>query len=329
MEARGIGRTGGAGPISLRVSVTDRCSLRCLFCMPAEGMEKFPRAEILRYEEVHRFIRLVRGRFGLAKVRITGGEPLARKGIVGFVEMLAGEGLEDLAMTTNGQALAPLAADLKRAGLRRVNISLYTLDPRTFEHLTRGGDLARTMEGIEAALRAGLAPVKTNTIVLRGVNDGEVGTIARFGIERGIEARFIELMPVGPAAARHKEWFVPASEIMARLREGLRLQPLPPRRGASATRYEARDGDGNLGVVGVIPSFTEPFCGECNRLRLTADGRLVGCLAADGATPIAPLLREAGAASDERILETASDVLERKRARRGFWSGRYMARTGG
>ena len=329
MERIEPGQVGCPGPISLRISVTDRCGLECLFCTPLGGLRRLAREEILRYEEILRLVRLIRGHFGLVKVHVTGGEPLARRGIVAFVAALARDGAEDLVMTTNGQQLGAFAAELKRAGLKRLNISLPSLDPRTFRELTRGGDLGRTLDGIGAALRADLAPVKCNMIVLRGVNDHEVADAGQTAIRRGVQVRFIEIMPIGPAAERHRDWFVPSWETLDRLGRRFKLQSLPRREGSSAEEYLLTDAAGNMGVVGLISSCTQPFCGDCNRLRLTADGRLVGCLAENGAERILPLLRTGRPADEERIVETVAALLRKKRARCGFSSGRYMVETGG
>lgn len=329
MERIDLGQIGRPGPISLRISVTDRCQLGCLFCTPLGGLRKFARAEILRYEEILRLVRLIRGHFGLVKVHITGGEPLARRGIVEFVGMLARDRVEDLAMTTNGQQLGEFAAALERAGLRRINVSLPSLNPRTFKELTRGGDLGRTLDGIGAALRADLAPVKCNMIVLRGVNDHEVADAGQAGIQHGVQVRFIELMPIGPAAERHRDWFVPSWETLDRLGRRFKLQALPRRKGSSTEEYLLTDAAGNTGVVGLISSCTQPFCADCNRLRLTADGRLVGCLAENGAERILPLLRTGRPDDEKRIVETVAAILRQKRARCGFSSSRCMVETGG
>ena len=178
-EARAV------GPLSLRVSVTDRCPFRCVYCTPADGVPLFAHADILRYEEIVAFVRVVRRHAGLTKVHVTGGEPLARRDIERFVAMLAAEDVADLALTTNGQALSELAAALRQAGLRRVNVSLDSLDEATFERITRGGELSRVLVGIDAALSAGLHPVKLNATLLRGVNDHEVAALADFAIGRG------------------------------------------------------------------------------------------------------------------------------------------------
>jgi cyclic pyranopterin phosphate synthase len=283
----------------------------------------------LRYEEIMLFVRLLQRTAGLAEVHVTGGEPLERRGILTLVEMLAGAGIEDLAMTTNGQHLARLAGELKRAGLRRINISLHGLTPRSFRELTGGGDLSRTLEGIDAALAAGLAPVKLNTTVVRGANDGQIADIAQLALGRGMEARFIELMPLGPAAERHEELFVSSEEVLHHLRQRFSLRPLARGPGSSSRRYQVVGPQGTTGTVGVISPCTRPFCGDCNRLRLTASGVLLGCLAQGGGEDILPLLRNAPPLDGPHILQQVREVMSRKRTGCGFARRTSMVQIGG
>ena len=329
MENDAVREAATGVPLSLRVSVTDRCRFRCVFCTPAEGVKRFRFAEILRYEEIARFVALLMAHFRLAKVHLTGGEPLDRPEVVKLVRMLAGLGVEDLALTTNGQRLREFAGDLKGAGLRRVNVSLNTLQAETFRGLTGGGELQRTLDGLEAALSAGLAPVKCNATVLRGINDGEVVDLVRFGAARGVETRFIELMPIGPAAKRHADWFVSSDEVLERLRGRFDLRPLPRRRGSSTQEYEVADAGGNTGLVGVISSYTRPFCGDCRRLRLTASGQLVGCLARDSRVDVLPLLRAAGPLDEAALLAKVRAVMRLKRTHHAFSNAQSMVQTGG
>jgi cyclic pyranopterin phosphate synthase len=333
------GQTSG---IALRISVTDRCPMRCIYCMPPEGVPLVGHDDVLRFEEMAALVRAVRGRFGLAKVRLTGGEPLIRRGIVDLVARLAAEGPADLAMTTCGQRLADLAPALRQAGLRRVNVSLDSLDPGTYRALTRGGDLGEVLAGIGAARRARLDPVKLNMVVLRGVNDGEVVRVARWGLERGCEVRFLEVMPIDVASARHGEWFVPSAEVRSRVAAALDLVPLPRRPGTSAREYQARDAAGRAGPVGFISPCSDPFCGDCRRLRLTATGRLIGCLARTDGIDVRPWLKQL-AAGGSREAEVAigaaiEQALGRKRrpddegagrAGRPFVGQACMARIGG
>ena len=315
-------------PISLRVSVTDRCQLRCVYCTPAGGVRRFPAAAVLRDEEILAFVRLLRTHFDLGKVHLTGGEPLLRRGIAALAAALAREGGADLALTTNGQRLGDLAPALRRAGLGRVNVTLNTLRPAVFRALSGGGALARTLDGVEAARRAGLR-VKINATVLRGLNDGELIEMAQYGMERGLEVRFIELMPIGVAARHHARWFVPSSAVLDRLGERFILEPLPRRLGSSCRQFEALDPAGRRGVVSVLSPCTRPFCGDCRRLRLTARGELVGCLAAGGREDILGLLRGADGPEDEKVLESVRTVMRRKRQDTRFSNPRCMVQVGG
>lgn len=317
------------GPISLRISVTDRCGLRCVHCTPASGLRRFATQQILRYEEILSFVRVVKSAFGLAKVHVTGGEPLRRRDIATLVSMLADEGIPDLAMTTNAQHLSANAGPLRRAGLKRINVSLHSLRPDTYRTLTGGGDLAAALAGLEAALAEGFAAVKTNTTLLAGLNDRELPDIVRFAAARGVEARFIELMPLGPAAACHERRFLRASEALARLAEHYRLTPLPRQAGTSARMYEAVGADGRRGRLGVIASCSEPFCGDCNRLRLTADGGLLGCLSRPARQEVLPILREGEPGMAERLREKVRLAMGGKRRDAGFSSTLSMAKVGG
>jgi len=318
----------GPGRITLRISVTDRCELRCIHCTPAEGVERLAPAQVLRSEDILRFVRLIKAHFRITKVHLTGGEPLDRPDIIRLVGLLAAEGIEDLAMTTSGQSLAELATDLKHAGLQRINVSLFSLEPRRFRQLTGGGELGRTLKGINAALDAGLAPVKCNTPVLRGMNDQEVAALARWGIARGVQVRFIELMPIGPAAKRHRDWFVSSEESLALLRDHFDMEPLPPVPGSSCREFRIMDA-GLMGVVGVISSCTKPFCAGCRRLRLTAGGELVGCLARNSRSSVHALLQADGPLDEREVLSRVRAVMQQKRTHHAFVDNHLMVRTGG
>ncbi|HUU43815.1 MAG TPA: radical SAM protein, partial [Planctomycetota bacterium] len=265
----------------------------------------------------------------VTKVRLTGGEPLIRGDVVDLVRMLADEGVPDLALTTHGGRLAGLAAELRDAGLHRVNVSLDSLDPATYRKLTGGAELAPTLEGIDAALDAGLAPVKLNTVVLQGVNDDEVVAIAEYGIARGCAVRFLELMPIGPAAERFDAWFVPSAEVLATLEASFDLEPLGRTRDAASRDFRARDRRGRTGVVGLISPCTEPFCTDCRRLRLTATGKLLGCLAQADGIDVRPILAEGGAAGDARLVEAVDRALRLKTTGRRFGDQKPMVRIGG
>jgi len=315
--------------VSLRLSVTDRCCLRCLYCKPAEGVPLAPRRDVLCFEEMVRVARALDRHVGLTGVRLTGGDPLARADIPELVRMLADLHPPDLALSTNGQRLAPMAEALKAAGLKRVNISLDTLRPDTFRAMTRGGELQATLDGIDAARQAGLAPIKLNVTVLRNVNDREVVDLARYGLQRGCQVRFLELMPIGVAASRHRAWFVPAREVRARLQAAFNLAPLPYEPGATSRNLAARDADGRSGVLGFIAPCSEPFCAGCRRLRLTATGRLLGCLARPEGPDLRPLLRGPVPASDSQLAAAAREALAVKHTGRRFTEQAAMAAIGG
>ncbi len=284
----------------LRVSVTDRCNFRCGYCVPLASPVRFrPQDEILSFEETERVARLF-VRLGVRKIRLTGGEPLLRRHLADLVGRLASlPGLEDLGLTTNGFLLAAQAARLRQAGLRRVTVSLDALDEETFRRLA-GVDypVSVVLAGIDAAIAAGFAPIKLNMVVLRGVNEGQILPMARFAREHGLHLRFIEYMDVGPANGWHREDVVGAAEILARVDAELPIRPVLPRAaGEVAERFRYVDGAGELGVVA---SVTRPFCADCSRARLTADGRLFTCLFGASGTDLRGLLR-AGATDDELV----------------------------
>jgi len=274
----------------LRLSVTDRCNLRCIYCMPEEGITFQPHSEILTYEEMAHAVRLC-VRNGIRKVRLTGGEPLVRKGIVPFIEKLCRiENLQEIALTTNGVLLKEYAHELWRSGLRRINVSMDTLKPEKYQRIARAGSLKQVWEGIEAAEAAGLNPIKINVVALRGVNDDEILDFARLTYRKPYHVRFIELMPLGEANGRAQEDFVSSNEILRRLRSlgRFKLVHSGPLDGP-ASMYAI---DGAEGRIGVIPTLSHHFCETCNRLRLTADGRLRGCLFSDRETDLKTPLRE-------------------------------------
>ncbi len=279
---------------NLRISVTDRCNLRCTYCMP-EDVVFMEKSELLSFEEIARFVE-VAATLGIDKVRLTGGEPLMRRNLPRLVAMLhAIPGIRDIGVTTNGLLLAPVAQPLYDAGMRRINISLDTLDPQRFRQVARRDGLEQTLEGIEAARRAGFKPIKINAVSMRGLTEHEVIPLARYARERGLEMRFIEYMPIGADQwERQKVYF--ADEILEQLtREFGPIVPVDdqdPRAPAQEFRYT--DGGGRLGI---IASVSRPFCLSCNRIRLTADGKLRNCLFALNEVDVKQLLR-AGAATE-------------------------------
>ena len=284
----------------LRISVTDRCNFRCTYCMPAEGMTWLPKSEVLTFEEIERLASLMVSRFGFDGIRLTGGEPTMRAHLSVLVAKLAAlrgpDGLPiDLAITTNAATLTNCVDELRAAGLRRVNISLDTLDRAKFERMTRRDELVRVLAGIDAAVAAGFDSVKINAVVERGVNDDEIVDLAEFGRVKGVEVRFIEFMPLDAEGHWMNDKVVGQDEIVARLAEVHPLEPVPARGAAPADRWRYLDGGG---TVGVIPSVTKPFCGDCDRVRLTADGQFRTCLFATTEFDLRALLRS-GASDDE------------------------------
>jgi len=284
----------------LRVSVTDRCNLRCVYCMPEEGVPSIGHESILRYEEITRVVR-VAASLGISEVRLTGGEPLVRKGIEQLVDSIALiPGLAGLSMTTNGELLAPLADSLALAGLQRVNVSLDSLRPARFRAITRRGTLSNVLAGIEAAQRAGLQPVKINVVVMRGINDDEVADFARLTVGAGWNVRFIELMPLGAGAARTYADFVPIDEIRATIEAELgSLEPAELQGNGPASVWRLPRAKGTLGFIGAI---SHRFCSRCNRLRLTADGKLLPCLLSDAEIDLRGPLRAGGGDAELRDL---------------------------
>lgn len=288
----------------LRISVTDRCNFRCIYCMPLDEYEWINKKEILTFEEITRLATLF-VRLGVEKIRLTGGEPLVRQNLDHLVGKLSAvEGVKDLCLTTNGALLAEKIDALKRAGLRRVNISLDTLDPEKFRQITKRGDLKRVLEGIFAAKNHGLNPIKLNAVIERGVNDEDILDLVEFSRGNGLAIRFIEYMDVGNSNNWTSTKLVSKKEIIAKINARYPLRQVGRDQGtAPSVDYEFVDGRGDLGV---IASVTEPFCSSCTRMRLTADGKLVTCLFSQVGTDVKAHLR--GGASDEELLELISSV---------------------
>ena len=286
----------------LRISVTDRCNFRCTYCMPAEiygeRYEFLPKADLLTFEEITRLTEIMVG-MGAQKVRLTGGEPLVRSDIEKLVNSLAHvEGVEDLTMTTNAYLLPQKAQALKDAGLQRITVSLDTLDSEIFKSMNgRGFGTERVLEGIEAAERVGLHPIKINSVVQKGVNDHTIVDLARYFKERGHIVRFIEYMDVGTLNGWKMDQVVPSDEIVARIDAELPLEPIEGNyRGEVALRYRYRDGGGEIGV---ISSVTKPFCGDCTRLRLSPEGQIYTCLFGSAGTDLRGPMRDG--ATDEEL----------------------------
>jgi cyclic pyranopterin phosphate synthase len=298
----------------LRISVTDRCNFRCLYCMPSEEVEWLPRSELLSYEEILRLVKVFI-KLGIRSVRLTGGEPLVRAHLERLVRGLADLPLDDIALTTNGFLLSQKARKLANAGLKRVNVSLDTLDRKKFREITRADALDRVLEGLGMAKEVGLDPIKINCVVIRGLNDDEIEKLAYFAGSEGYHVRYIEFMPLDGDRRWSSAKVVPADEIVARLKAAFDLVPL----GSDGPAYSYKPADWTAGSVGVIPSVTAPFCDRCDRIRLTADGRLRTCLFALEETDLKSLLREG--ASDSELADTIVSAVARK------WAGHRIGRA--
>ncbi len=295
----------------LRISITDRCNFRCTYCMPTEEMQWLPRAEVLSFEEIERLARIFVERYEVDGIRLTGGEPTVRAHLAVLVDKLsrlrvpdgspsprAGRA-PDLSMTTNGATLRLVAHELRQSGLERVNISLDTLRADRFVAMTRRDELHRVLDGIEAAKEAGFAPVKINAVVQRGINDDEIVDLARFGREHDVELRFIEFMPLNGDGGWGRGEVVGQDEIVAAIDAVFPLESIAARGAAPADRWRYLDG---AGTVGVIPTVTKPFCGDCDRVRLTADGQFRTCLFETREFDLRALLRN-GASDDQLAAE--------------------------
>jgi cyclic pyranopterin phosphate synthase len=303
----------------LRVSLTDRCNYRCHYCMPEEGVELVPRSDVLTFEEIERVVAVMMG-LGVRRVRLTGGEPTVRKDIVEIVRRLGALGLDDLAMTTNGELLAELARPLRDAGLNRLNVSVDTVDAAKFRAITRRGDLSRVLEGIDVARAVGFTGTKINAVVMGGWNDGDIAELCRFSWERDLVPRFIEFMPMSDGALFVPGEFFPAAAIRQRISDV--FGPLVAGDGAGVpgvgpARYVRVAGGPFAGRrAGVISAVTEPFCETCNRVRLSATGQLHTCLAIDDANDLRGPLR--AGASDAELLERVRGAVSQKGEGHGF-----------
>ncbi len=298
----------------LRISVTDRCNFRCTYCMPAEGLDWVPREELLTFEEIARIARIMVHRYGVDGIRLTGGEPTVRARLPVLVKMLA-ELDVDLSLTTNGVSLPLLADDLRRAGLNRVNISCDSLRADRFAKLARRDELARVLVGIDAAIAAGFSPVKVNCVVMRGVNDDEIGDFVAFGRDKGVEVRFIEFMPLDADGTWSSDTVVGVDEILARVNAASPVVATA-RTSAPATRFNFVDG---CGSVGIVASVSDSFCATCDRVRLTADGQFRNCLFAVEETDLRALLRS-GASDDDLAVAIEGSVASK-------WAGHQINRV--
>jgi cyclic pyranopterin phosphate synthase len=292
----------------MRISVTDLCNFRCFYCMPPKGVRRLGHDEVLRFEEICR-VASVAASLGVRTLRLTGGEPLVRRGIVDLVGMLSDvEGIERLAMTTNASHLAEMSSELRAAGLDRVNISLDTLKRDKFEEITRGGSLRDVLKSMERALDAGFEQVKLNVVAMKGINDTEFVELALMARRYPVDVRFIEYMPVERGVDVEPWRLVPVSAIRSILEEALGLEPVEDERGAGPAKMFGIER--GLGRIGFIASVSEPFCRECNRLRLSADGRLIACLYDAGEVDVKAALR--AGTSDERLAAMFTEVANLK-----------------
>jgi cyclic pyranopterin phosphate synthase len=286
----------------LRISVTDRCNLRCRYCMPEEGIPLISHWDILTYEEILRIVRVFAAE-GISKVRLTGGEPLVRKGIVGFISHLSEiEEIKDLSLTTNGVLLKEFAQDLKLAGLKRINISLDSLKKERFYQITRRDDYERVWEGVEEALRVGFSPIKINVVAIQGLNDDEIESFARLTLHLPLTVRYIEYMPSGNGEEWKESDILTVPQIKSRLENLGKLIPIPPDQwDGPAKRFRIEGAIGEIGLIGAVSSH---FCKECNRIRLTPDGKIRTCLFSDEEIDVRELLRKGGSDRDlkERLL---------------------------
>jgi cyclic pyranopterin phosphate synthase len=307
--------TFGRVATDLRVSVTDRCNLRCTYCMPAEGLDWLPKPELLTFEEITRVVSVMVG-LGITSVRLTGGEPLLRRGLPELVRQLASlTPRPSLSMTTNGLGLDRLAAPLAEAGLDRVNVSLDTVDRDAFVRLTRRDRLDDVVAGLRAAADAGLTPVKVNAVAMRGVNDTGAADLLQWCLDRGYQLRFIEQMPLDAQHGWDRSTMVTQGEILDRLAERFTLTPVPDEQRGSAPAATWLV-DGGPAVVGVIASVSQPFCGACDRLRLTADGQLRSCLFARTEDDLRTPLR--AGASDDELADQVRRLVVAKKAGHGI-----------
>ncbi|HUH64791.1 MAG TPA: GTP 3',8-cyclase MoaA [Syntrophales bacterium] len=294
----------------LRVSVTDRCNLRCSYCMPKEGVSLMGHDDILRYEEMQRIVRIAAGT-GISKVRITGGEPLVRRGVCEFIASLASTaGLNDISLTTNGILLADFAEELFASGVKRINISLDSLNAEKYARITRGGDLRLVLTGIAAVQRIGFSPIKINTVAIKGFNEDEIMDFAELSLRKPYQIRFIELMDVGHPFLDHQNRYLSNAVIRELIGRHYRLERTNGSRSIMDGPAEMYKIAGGAGEIGFISPLSEQFCGSCNRLRLTANGRLRACLLSDEDVDLRGPLRSG--CSDRDLAELIESVIAKK-----------------
>lgn len=310
--------------LTLRISLTDRCQLRCDYCMPIDGISWFPYERIMSFEDIVLAVEILQRAYDIQKVRLTGGEPLLRKNVAELIRMLKDLEIPDLALTTNGLLLAQQAQSLKAAGLDRLNISLDSLDEARYCDLTHGGNLQDTLCGIEKAAEVGFAPIKINSVIMKKSNEDEIMHLLEFSLERGYEQRFLELMPIGHGCQLYASDFVATASVMRRIREKYELIPISREPGSSSVRYELNDSSGLRGTVGFISPCSDPFCADCHRLRMTTEGKLIGCLARENSLDARTQI-----GNPTEFLKLAAQALNRKRTDDLFNQKCSMAAIGG
>jgi GTP 3',8-cyclase len=290
----------------MRISVTDRCNLRCIYCMPPAGIRPIAHSSILRYEEIIRIINMAAG-LGVKKIRLTGGEPLIRKNLSYLISSIADiPGIEDISLTTNGILLENMAESLAESGLNRINISLDSLKPGRYREITRGGSLEKVLAGIAAAEKAGLHPVKINMVPIKGINDDEIEDFARLTLNAPVHVRFIEYMPIGTSHFWTEDKYIPAGEIRMRAERIAPLEPVKFRRNGPARYFRFV---GAPGVIGFISPLSHHFCSFCNRLRLTSEGKLRPCLFSESEIDLKSALRSGAPDMEiERLLRLSAEI---------------------
>ncbi len=313
----------------LRISLTDRCDLRCSYCMPFTGNHFHPNSELLTNKEVVQVARFLVEKTGVSRIRLTGGEPLLRPGLVDLVGELAALKIDDLALTTNAQLLAPQADALAEAGLNRVNISLDTLDPDQFKRYMRVGELQKTLDGIDAAIEAGLTPIKLNAVLMKGMNDTELRDLVRYSLKKGVEIRFLELMAIGEAAADHDNTYITTVDAIAILEEEFSVTPMDFVPGETARQYGIQNGSGPGGTIGFIAPVSNPFCSSCRRLRLSATGKLRGCLMNSSGPDLREVLRSGDPKWEDLLLARVVEAIGQKPWLSTMATGVNMHRLGG
>ena len=302
----------------LRISITDQCNLKCIYCMPEKGLKHFDRSEILTSEEIIRIVRIA-CKYGVRKIRLTGGEPLLRNDIIPLISGIKSTGIQDLSITTNGQRLAGMARALKQAGLDRVNISLDTLIAERYRDITRGGEIHHVWDAIAEAERAGLSPVKINVVPVRGVNDDELVKFAALTLYKDVHIRFIEFMPVGNSGVWKPDAYLSKDEIMERVASVGKLVRLPFKGGGPSRNYRV---EGAQGMIGFISPISDCFCGSCNRLRLTAVGKIRPCLFSELSVDIKTPLRNG--VSDAELEDLYRNAVLSKPARHNLHEGTVL-----